>query len=64
MPMGWKTSSGTLQLIAWWSYTVTAKASDHETLMAWAQVFYVDAQGQNKFVKKAFIDFKINLSNC
>ena len=42
------------------SYTVTAKASDHENADGKyeAQVFYVDAQGQNKFVKKAFIDFK------
>ena len=42
------------------SYTVTAKASDHENADGQyeAQVFYVDAQGQNKFVKKAFIDFK------
>lgn len=41
-------------------YTVTAKASDHENADGQyeAQVFYVDAQGQNKFVKKAFIDFK------
>ena len=45
------------------SYTVTAKASDHENADGKyeAQVFYVDAQGQNKFVKKAFIDYKINL---
>ena len=36
------------------SYTVTAKASDHENADGKyeAQVFYVDAQGQNKFVKK------------
>ena len=42
------------------SYTVTAKASDHENADGKyeAQVFYVDAKGQNKFVKKAFIDFK------
>ena len=42
------------------SYTVTAKASDHENADGQyeAQVFYVDAQGQNKFVKKAFIDYK------
>ena len=42
------------------SYTVTAKASDHENADGQyeAQVFYVDANGQNKFVKKAFIDFK------
>jgi len=42
------------------SYTVTAKASDHENADGEyeAQVFYVDAKGQNKFVKKAFIDFK------
>ena len=41
------------------SYTVTAKASDHENADGKyeAQVFYVDAQGQNKFVKKAFIDY-------
>ena len=42
------------------SYTVTAKAIDHENADGKyeAQVFYVDAQGQNKFVKKAFIDYK------
>ena len=42
------------------SYTVTAKASDHGNADGQyeAQVFYVDAQGQNKFVKKAFIDYK------
>ena len=42
------------------SYTVTAKASDHENADGQyeAQVFYVDAKGQNKFVKKAFIDYK------
>ena len=42
------------------SYTVTAKASDHENADGKyeAQIFYVDAQGQNKFVKKAFIDYK------
>ena len=42
------------------SYTVTAKASDHENADGQyeAQVFYVDAQGQNRFVKKAFIDYK------
>ena len=42
------------------SYTVTAKASDHENADGKyeAQVFYVDAQGQNKFVKKGFIDYK------
>ena len=42
------------------SYTVTAKASDHENADGKyeAQVFYVDAKGQNKFIKKAFIDFK------
>ena len=42
------------------SYTETAKASDHENADGKyeAQVFYVDAQGQNKFVKKAFIDYK------
>ena len=42
-----------------WFYTVTAKASDHENADGKyeAQVFYVDAKGQNKFVKKAFIDY-------
>ena len=42
------------------SYTVTAKASDHENADGKyeAQVFYADVQGQNKFVKKAFIDYK------
>ena len=41
------------------SYTVTAKANDHENADGKyeAQVFYVDAQGQNKFVKKAFVDY-------
>ena len=40
------------------SYTVTAKASDHENASGKyeAQVFYVDHQGRNTFVKKAFID--------
>ena len=38
------------------SYTVTAKASDHENADGKyeAQVFYVDAQGQNKFVKRPY----------
>ena len=36
------------------SYTVTAKASDHENADGKyeAQVFYVDAKGKNKFVKR------------
>ena len=40
------------------SYTVTAKASDHENTIGKyeAQVFYVDQQGRNTFVKKAFVD--------
>ena len=40
------------------SYTVTAKASDHENASGKyeAQVFYVDQQGRNTFVKKAFVD--------
>ena len=40
------------------SYTVTAKASDHENAIGKyeAQVFYVDQQGRNTFVKKAFVD--------
>ena len=45
------------------SYTVTAKASDHENADGQyeAQVFYVDAQGQNKFVKKPLLITKSNL---
>ena len=40
------------------SYTVTAKASDHENAIGKyeAQVFYVDQQGRNTFVKKAIVD--------
>ncbi len=40
------------------SYSVTAKVSDHENASGKyeAQVFYVDHQGRNTFVKKAFID--------
>ena len=40
------------------SYTVTAKASDHENASGKyeAQVFYVDHQGRNTFVKKAFVE--------
>ena len=40
------------------SYTVTAKVSDHENASGKyeAQVFYVDQQGRNTFVKKAFVD--------
>ena len=40
------------------SYRVTAKASDHENASGKyeAQVFYVDYQGRNTFVKKAFVD--------
>ncbi len=38
------------------SYTVTAKVSDHENAgyKYEAQVFYVDAKGQNKFVKSLY----------
>ena len=62
----WSHSNG-MKDIVWYtptrqsdgSYTVTAKASDHENADGKyeAQVFYVDAQGKNKFVKKAFIDY-------
>ena len=62
----WSHSNG-MKDIVWYtptrqsdgSYTVTAKASDHENADGKyeAQVFYVDSQGQNKFVKKAFIDY-------
>ena len=40
------------------SYTVTANANDHENASGKyeAQVFYVDYQGRNTFVKKAFVD--------
>ena len=40
------------------SYTVTANVSDHENASGKyeAQVFYVDQQGRNTFVKKAFVD--------
>lgn len=62
----WSHSNG-MKDIVWYtptrqadgSYTVTAKASDHENADGKyeAQVFYVDSQGQNKFVKKTFIDY-------
>ena len=40
------------------SYRVTANANDHENASGKyeAQVFYVDYQGRNTFVKKAFVD--------
>ena len=40
------------------SYSVTAKVDDHENASGKyeAQVFYVDHQGRNTFVKKAFVD--------
>ena len=40
------------------SYTVTANVNDHENASGKyeAQVFYVDYQGRNTFVKKAFVD--------
>ena len=40
------------------SYTVTANVSDHENASGKyeAQLFYVDHQGRNTFVKKAFVD--------
>ncbi|WP_412103269.1 GBS Bsp-like repeat-containing protein [Streptococcus salivarius] len=39
------------------SYTVTVKASDHENANGRyeAQVFYIDARGQKRFVQKAFV---------
>ena len=42
------------------SYTVTAKASDHENANGQyeAQLFYVDHKGQNTFVKKAFVQYE------
>ncbi|QXW97574.1 GBS Bsp-like repeat-containing protein [Streptococcus rubneri] len=42
------------------SYTVTAKASDHENANGQyeAQVFYVDRKGQNTFVKKTFVQYE------
>ena len=42
------------------SYTVTAKASDHENANGQyeAQLFYVDHKGQNTFVKKTFIQYE------
>ena len=41
------------------SYTVTVKASDHENANGRyeAQVFYIDAKGQKRFVQKAFSDY-------
>ena len=41
------------------SYTVTVKASDHENANGRyeAQVFYIDARGQKRFVQKAFSDY-------
>jgi len=40
------------------SYTVTVKASDHENANGRyeAQVFYIDAKGQKRFVQKAFVE--------
>ena len=42
------------------SYTVTAKASDHENANGQyeAQLFYVDHKGQNTFVKKTFVQYE------
>ena len=42
------------------SYTVTAKASDHENANGQyeAQLFYVDHKGQNAFVKKTFVQYE------
>ena len=42
------------------SYKVVAKASDHENVDGRyeAQIFYYDAQGQRKFVQKAFAEYK------
>ena len=39
------------------SYTVTVKASDHENANGRyeAQVFYIDARGQKRFVQKLFL---------
>ena len=42
------------------SYTVTAKASDHENANGQyeAQLFYVDHKGRNTFVKKTFVQYE------
>ncbi len=42
-----------------WFLCRNSKASDHENADGKyeAQVFYVDANGQKQFVKKAFIDY-------
>ena len=42
------------------SFKVVAKASDHENVDGRyeAQIFYYDAQGQRKFVQKAFAEYK------
>ena len=42
------------------SYTVTAKAGDHENANGQyeAQLFYVDHKGQNTFVKKTFVQYE------
>ncbi len=63
-----KTLSGTLptRQADDFLYTVTAKI-DHENADGKyeAQVFYVDAQSQAKFVKKAFTDYTATkLANC
>ena len=47
------------------SYKVVAKASDHENVDGRyeAQIFYYDAQGQRKFVQKAFAEYSTGKPN-
>ena len=47
------------------SYKVIAKASDHENVDGRyeAQIFYYDAQGQRKFVQKAFAEYSTGKPN-
>ncbi|MGT2695763.1 GBS Bsp-like repeat-containing protein [Streptococcus parasanguinis] len=47
------------------SYKVVAKASDHENVDGRyeAQIFYYDAQGQRKFVQKAFAEYSTGKLN-
>ena len=64
LPMGWKISTGTnLTRRLWWLIYCKYKASDHENADGQyeAQVFYVDAKGQNKFARRKTYWFqKIN----
>ena len=47
------------------SYKIVAKASDHENVDGRyeAQIFYYDAQGQRKFVQKAFAEYSTGKPN-